>query len=103
MGQFLAKLFGTKPAAARPLSTIAPTANIGVYQGNTLPQDPRSALVSQILPTMSGAAGIRLGASTNRSSRYFGTDGTPPLRFPVTGPPRVNQPVDLEAAAFKAN
>lgn len=101
MGQLLAKLFGSKPAA--PAAAANPTANIGMYQGNGLPQDPRSALVGQILPTMSGAAGIRLGASTNRSNRYFGTDNMPPLRFPLTGPPSVNQQIDLETAAFKAN
>jgi hypothetical protein len=98
----LDKLFGSKPVPT-PVATVAPTANIGMYQGNGLPQDPRGALVGQVLPTMSGAAGIRLGASTNRSNRYFGTDGMPPLRFPVTGPPRVNQPIDLETAAFKTN
>jgi hypothetical protein len=101
MGQLLAKLFGTKPAPVTQPGN--PAANIGMYQGNGLPQDPRSALVGQILPTMSGAAGIRLGQSTNRSNRYYGTDDMPPLRFPLTGPPGVNQQIDLETAAFKAN
>jgi hypothetical protein len=108
MGKLLDKLFGPGRAVPSSSSAIGGTrpasiANIGMYQGNGLPQDPRSALVSQVLPTMSGAAGIRLGASTNRSNRYFGTDDMPPLRFPVTGAPGVNQQIDLETAAFKAN
>jgi hypothetical protein len=97
----LSWLLGTRPASSTPATV--PSASMGMYQGVPLPQDPRTALTRQILPAMSGPPGVRLSMSTNRGGRYFGTDGLPPLRFPLTGPPKVNQPTDLETAAFKSN
>lgn len=101
LSSILGKLFG-KPTAAQAAG--AATANIGIYQGHQLAQDPRAALTREILPTMSGAAGMRLAASTSGNSRFYrGTDQVAPVRFPLTGPPKVNQPKDLETAAFKPN
>lgn len=98
---FISKLLGHAAPAA---PAAPPVANIGRFQGHQLPQDPRTALTREILPTMSGAAGMRLAASTSGNSRFYrGTDGMPPIRFPLTGPPKVNQPKDLETAAFKPN
>jgi hypothetical protein len=94
------KLLAGPQAQTRPAST----ANIGAFQGHDLPQDPRAALTREILPTMSGTPGIRLAASTAGNSQFYrGTDQLPPIRFPLTGPPKVNQPKDLETAAFKPN
>jgi hypothetical protein len=102
VGNLLSKLFGTARKPSPPDGSDA-SAGIGMFTGIPLPQDPRNTLVKAILPTMSGDAGLRLSASTNRAGRYFGTDGMPPLRFPLSGEPKVNRPVDLEQAAFKPN
>ena len=91
----------------RPAPTRSAQVSIGAYSECPLPQDPRAALLAQFLPTMTGAgpssAGVRLAASTDRAHKYFGTDGLPPLRFPLSGSPTVNQPGDLETAIFKNN
>lgn len=99
----------SRPKGPRARQQVAalPQASIGQYTGVPLPQDPRQTLLDQLLPTMLGVgpstAAVRLSASTDRCSRYFGTDGLPPLRFPLSGPPKVNQPEDLETAIYKNN
>lgn len=98
-----------RPKGPRDPRQIAevPQASIGRFTGVPLPQDPRRALLDQLLPTQLGVgpstAAVRLGASTDRAHRYFGTDALPPLRFPLSGPPKVNQPEDLEQAIYKPN
>jgi hypothetical protein len=78
-----------------------------MYAGCPLPQDPRATLLANILPTALGVgpstAAVRLGESTDQPRKYFGTNGLPPLRFPLAGPPKVNRPEDLETAVFKNN
>ena len=99
-------LRGLKARAAGQIRP-QPQVSIGQFTGVPLPQDPRAGLLAQLLPGLTGAgpesAGVRLSASTDRSHRYFGTDALPPLRFPLSGPPHVNEPVDLETAIYKNN
>ncbi len=98
-------LFGKPKARAQPQPPAQ--ASIGMYSECPLPQDPRHTLLDQLLPTMLGVgpstAAVRLGGSTDRAHRYFGSDEIPGLRFPLAGAPTVNQPQDLETAIFKPN
>jgi hypothetical protein len=97
---------GKAPRATRQVAEV-PQVSIGRFAGVPLPQDPRRVLLEQLLPTQLGVgpsiAAVRLGSSTDRAHRYFGTDGLPPLRMPLAGPPHANQPEDLEQAIFKPN
>lgn len=75
--------------------------SIGMFTGQpALPQDPRKAMVEQILPTMTGPIGL---TEAPQPGEYFGTDVVPPIRFPITGPPGVNQDFQLETAPLKNN
>lgn len=96
------RLFGSKQTQPE-VPGAAPPASMGMYTECELPQDPRAGLLRQIVPAMTGPPGIRLARPIGGAGRYFGTDGLPPLRFPLSGPPHVNQPVDLEQAIYKPN
>jgi hypothetical protein len=85
----------------RDQPTIDPrTIPIGVYAGNPpLPMTPSVALVDQLLDSMGGPSGIRLGGSWRGATRYFGTDTVP---APVYPRGRINREVDLEVAPIQA-
>jgi hypothetical protein len=97
-------LFGNR---RRSTPAPPPQVSIGQYAECPLPQDPRATLLSNLLPTQLGLgpsiAAVRLGASTDRPAHYYGTNRLAPLRYPLSGPPKINQPEDLETAIYKPN
>jgi hypothetical protein len=77
---------------------------IGMYsEAGPPPQDPRSVLLRDRIPTLTGPPGLRLADSNNPSGSYHGTDLVPPVRFPLTGQPDINQQENFEQAWLKDN
>ena len=84
-----------RPAAAAQ-AVDSRTIPIGWWAGNPpLPLDASVTIFDQRQQSMLGPPGIRLGSSSDRSGRYFGTDTVPAAIYPGA---RANRDVDLEMA-----
>lgn len=85
-----------------PSPVIDPrTIPIGAYAGHPpLPMTPSVMLQDELLDSMTGVSGLRLGGSSAQNATYFGSDVVP---APVYARGRINREVDLEVAPIEAN
>lgn len=75
---------------------------LGWYAQDPLPVDPVLTRLKEWLASLKGPPGVRLAATNDPSSRYFGTDLIPAILTPESVHSKVNQPGDLELALLQA-